>query len=103
MDHDWTTVTIKRRTPTKSDTILIHQVEEVAPLKRTNPESIQALIRARLDRAMTQECADQACLFPRNTIKEIESHKTLPTAAQQLMIQKQFDVTLNIISKDVTR
>jgi len=101
MDHDWTTVTMKRRTPTKSDTMTISKVEhleEVVPLKRTNPESIQALIRARLDRALTQEKADQVCVFPRNTIKEIESHQSLPTAAQQRTIQTQFGVLLNVTS-----
>ena len=105
MEHDWTMVTMKRRTPTKSDSITIIKVdpidEVILPIKRTNPESIQALIRTRLDRAITQEKADQVCMFPRNTIKEIESHKTLPTAAQQQTIQKQFGVLLNIISKDV--
>jgi ribosome-binding protein aMBF1 (putative translation factor) len=105
--QDWTTVTLKKRsTPTSRDTsqrnaaIHLSKLEQPdalpPPKKRVHPESIQALIRKRIELNLTQEKADQKCSFPRNTIKDIESHKALPTQSQQSMIQRQFGVQLCI-------
>jgi len=107
MDHqDWTTVVLKRRTPNKSSpsndgekirlSKLEHTDEITPPKKRVHPESIQALIRKRLELGLTQEKADQKCSFSRNTFKELESHKSLPTPSQQSIIQRQFGIQLKI-------
>jgi len=107
MEHqDWTTVTLKRRTSTKEGQTKnneairlakLEQTDEISPpKKRVNPESIQSLIRKRLELGLTQEKADQKCSFGRHTIKDIESHKSLPTQIQQSTIQRQFGIQLKI-------
>lgn len=69
-----------------------------APKKRVQPASIQQLIRKRIDMKLNQEKADQLCNFPRNTFKDIESHRALPTSKQQSVIQKVFGVQLRVIT-----
>jgi len=118
MEHqDWTTVTLKRRitakeAQAKGQTIAqnrdternekarlskLEQTDEVSPpKKRVNPESIQALIRMRLELGLTQEKADQKCSFSRNTFKDIESHRSLPTPAQQSALQRYFGIQMKI-------
>jgi len=122
MDHqDWETVTLRRRVSTKEaqskghttankrdsdqqERILLAKLEntdEVShPKKRVNPESIQALIRKRLELGLTQDKADQKCSFSKYTFKDIESHKSLPTPAQHSTIQRVFGVQLTI-TKDM--
>jgi ribosome-binding protein aMBF1 (putative translation factor) len=105
-NQDWTTVILKKRsTPISKDssqldtTIHLSKLEqmELPPLKkRVNPESIQALIRKRLELGLTQEKTDQKCSFPRNTIKDIESHKSLPTSYQHSIIQQQLGIQIKI-------
>jgi ribosome-binding protein aMBF1 (putative translation factor) len=109
MEHqDWTTVVLKKRTaketyvrdPERNEKIRLAKLEngdDTPPQKkRVHPESIQSLIRKRLELGLTQEKADQKCSFARHTIKEIESHKTLPTPSQQSTIQRQFGIQLRI-------
>ena len=118
MDHqDWTTVTLKRRSNTKEAHAKGNTVAEVRdserneksrmakldmmdgteiPRKRVQPESIQALIRKRIELGLTQEKADQKCSFPRHTFKSIESNHHLPSSAQQSAIQKHFSVQLKV-------
>ena len=96
MDHqDWTTVTLRRRPNAKDAHAKGHTVAETRdadrseksrmakldamdgteiPRKRVQPESIQALIRKRIELSLTQEKADQKCSFPRHTFKTIESN-----------------------------
>lgn len=116
MDHqDWTTVTLKRRSTTK-EALAKGQAEArdserneksrmakldmmdgtEIPRKRVQPESIQALIRKRIELGLTQEKADQKCSFPRYTFKTIESNHHLPNSAQQSAIQKHFSVQLKV-------
>lgn len=119
MDHqDWTTVVLKKRMTPKSahasgntDTqtrdvdraerdrlAKLEQTDDVAPpKKRVHPESIQALIRKRMELGLTQEKADQKCAFARHTFKDIESHRVLPTSAQHSVIQRQFGIQLKHI------
>ena len=117
MDQDWTTVTLRRRLSTKEaqskgHTVTQHRdpeqqerarlaklenIDEVSPpKKRVSPESIQALIRKRMELGLTQEKADHKCSFSRNTFKDLESHRSLPTAIQQSTLQKVFGVQLKI-------
>lgn len=69
-----------------------------APKKRVQSESIQQLIRKRIEMNLNQEKADQLCNFQRNTFKDIESHRAIPTSKQQSVIQKVFGVQLRIIT-----
>ena len=120
MDHqDWTTVVLKRR-PTKREAVLssngsgsveardsdknervrISKVAEMdyteAPKKQITSESLQQLIRKRMELKLNQEKADQLCNFPRYTFKAIESRRLLPTSAQQSMIQKSLNIQLKV-------
>lgn len=117
-DQDWTPVVLRRRQTAKEaerkgDIITqtrdagteerirlakLDNTDDVAPLKkRVHPESIQALIRKRIELGLTQEQADQKCSFSKHTFKNIESHKALPTAAQQAVLQRMpFGIQLKI-------
>lgn len=119
MDHqDWTTVVLKKRVTPKSAHATgqvethtkdagrcertrlakLEQTDEIAPpKKRVHPESIQSLIRKRMELGLTQEKADHKCAFARNTFKDIESHRVLPTSAQHSVIQRQFGIQLKHI------
>ena len=117
MDQDWTTVTLKKRVSTKDaqakglTTVQprdsnrgeatrlsnLEQTDEISPpKKRIHAESIQALIRKRMELGLTQEKADHKCSFTRHTFKDIESHKSLPTLAQHSIIQRLIGVQLKI-------
>jgi len=121
MEHqDWTTVVLKRRSG-KRDSASSHSSGEAeardsgrnerarlakmsemdyaeAPKKQVASESIQALIRKRMELMLNQEKADQLCHFPRHTFKAIESRRVLPTSAQQSTIQKHFGVQLKFVT-----
>jgi ribosome-binding protein aMBF1 (putative translation factor) len=107
MEHqDWTTVVLKRRSPkdTKpavdSEKIRLAKLEQTddyaPPKKRVSGESIQALIRKRIELGLTQEKADQKCSFSKNTFKDIESHKSIPNSAQQSALQRHFGIQVKI-------
>lgn len=115
MEHqDWTTVVLKKRSTMKdaklsgntetqvrdtnrgemSRLAKLEQDDVAIPKKRLHPESIQSLIRKRLELGLTQDKADQKCAFPRYTFREIESHRLLPNASQHSVIQRQFGIQL---------
>ena len=114
--QDWTTVTVRRRyskkdaiasgqgsiqhrDPTKSEKIRITKLADTdgpGPRKRVNSESLQALIRKRIEMKLTQEKADITCSFPRNTFKDIESNRLIPNEDQKRCIQQNFSVQLKI-------
>lgn len=117
MDQDWTTVTLRRRLSAKeiqtkgylatqhrdpeqqerARLTKLENTDEVSPpKKRVSPESIQALIRKRMELGLTQEKADHKCSFSRNTFKDLESHRSLPTITQQSVLQKVFGIQLKI-------
>jgi len=124
MEHqDWTTVVLKRR-PTKRESELVQSSngsgvaqrdsqwnERVrmakmdaidyteAPKKQVTSESLQDLIRKRMELKLNQEKADQLCNFPKHTFKNIESRQILPTSSHQSMIQKHMGVQLKIMTK----
>ena len=124
MDHqDWTTVVLKRR-PTKRESDLAQSSngssvaqrdsqwnERVrmakmdaidyaeAPKKQVTSESLQDLIRKRMELKLNQEKADQLCNFPKHTFKNIESRRILPSSSHQSMIQKHMGVQLKIVTK----
>lgn len=114
--QDWTTVTVRRRN-TKKDAITSGQgsiqyrdpvrnekirmakladTDGPIPKKRVNSESLQALIRKRIEMKITQEKADITCSFPRNTFKDIESNRLVPNEGQKQCILQNFSVQLKI-------
>jgi hypothetical protein len=118
--QDWTPVVLKRR-PTKKEAAQAsssgtsevkdsHRNERSrlakmdmmdyseAPKKRIESESIQLLIRKRMEMKLNQEKADQLCNFQKYTFKNIEANCILPNSLQQSLIQKHFGVQLKIIT-----
>jgi len=109
--QDWTTVILKRR-PVKKDSqeaeinernriAKLESAENVITKKRVQPESLQALIRKRIEMKLNQEKADQLCSFPRHTFKEIEANRAVPTQEQQSRIQRHFGVQIKIHTEKV--
>lgn len=116
--QDWTTVTVKRRSskkeqiksgnttiqardPNKSEKIRMAKLadsDEPLAKKRVNSESLQALIRKRIELKFSQEKADNVCAFPRNTFKDIEAHRLIPSEDQKRRIHQNFGIQLKIES-----
>ena len=116
--QDWTTVTVRRHTskkdtsslgqgsiqyrdPAKSEKIRIAKLEDTdlpGPKKRVNSESLQELIRKRIEMKVTQEKADITCSFPRNTFKDIESNRLIPNEDQKQRILQNFSIQLKIVT-----
>jgi hypothetical protein len=82
MDQDWTTV---RREKNRSNDFC---------KKFIHTDSLQALIRKRIEMKLTQEKADILCVFPRNTFKNIESRRIIPSEEQKHIILEKFSVYL---------
>jgi hypothetical protein len=127
--QDWTTVVLKRRStkPTdggqgrqyvqgqgqgqgqgqhgldRNERIRLAKLSEIdyaeAPKKQVLSESLQELIRKRMELKLNQDMADHLCHFPRHTFKGIESRRILPSSAQQSAIQKHLGVQLKIQTK----
>ncbi len=114
--QDWTPVIVKRRY-TKKEAIqkgmAVTQVRDsersekqrLAKLdnqdiptvkKRINSESIQILIRKRIEMKLTQDKADAMCAFPKHTFREIEANRILPNEEQKRRIQQNLGVALKI-------
>ena len=114
--QDWTTVTVRRRhskkdgsssgqagiqtrDPAKNEKIRMAKLADAdgpGPKKRVNSESLQLLIRKRIEMKLTQEKADITCAFPRNTFKDIESNRLIPNEEQKRRIQQNLGIQLKI-------
>lgn len=118
--QDWTPVVLKKRIG-KKDSIAgqpsqgsreaennersrmakLDSAENYITKKKVQPESLQELIRRRIDMKLNQEKADQLCSFPRNTFKDIEAHRAVPTQEQQSRIQRHFGVHIKITTEKI--
>jgi hypothetical protein len=114
--QDWIPVTVRRRAskkeqiksgqgsiqtrdPEKNEKIRMAKLADAdgpGPVKRINSESLQSLIRKRIELKLSQEKADNTCAFPRNTFKDIESNRLIPTEEQKRRIQQNFSIQLKI-------
>ena len=98
---DWTLVTLKKRPFLKESGALLQDIAISLPVsyskKRVAPESLQELIRARLQHHLTQEDADHLCSFPRHTFNKIESHLMIPSEEQQMHIQHHLGILLTVL------
>ena len=70
-----------------------------APKKQVISESLQDLIRKRMELKLSQDKADQLCNFPRHTFRGIESRRILPSSSHQIAIQNHLGVQLKITTK----
>jgi hypothetical protein len=114
--QDWTQVVVKRRF-TKKEAIqkgmtvtqtrdsersekqrLAKLENQDIPLvkKRINSESVQSLIRKRIEMKLTQDKADALCAFPKHTFRDIESNRLIPSEEQKRRIQQNFNIQLKI-------
>ena len=112
--QDWTPVTFRRRTASKNNNIQnrdykkderiqmakLENSDKPIPKKRINPESLQTLIRKRIELTLSQIKADTKCSFPRNTFRDIESNRLIPTEEQRRRIQQHFGIQLKINTID---
>jgi DNA-binding XRE family transcriptional regulator len=65
--------------------------------KRVNPESIQELIRKRIELKLTQEKADAQCALAKHTFREIEAGRLIPSEDMKRRIQQNIGVLLKMI------
>ena len=105
MDNtDWISVTKRRRTIKKElsnndnkECSLDKQELPISKLK-IKPESLQNIIRKRIQMKVNQDRADILCGFPRNTFKNIESNRLIPNNSQKLRIENILNVIVEIVS-----
>jgi len=65
--------------------------------KKLELESKKILIQMRLSKGLTQEQADQLCGMPRNSFRELEAGRRLPSGRDISSIQKQLGVALKLV------
>jgi DNA-binding XRE family transcriptional regulator len=113
--QDWTPVIIKRRGPKKVSSDSSASIQErdknrdertrmmkletsdtPLPKKRIHSESLQTLIRKRIELKLTQDKADALCSLPRNTFKEIEANRLIPSEEQKRKIHQNLGIQLKI-------
>lgn len=117
--QDWTTVVLKKRgytsSPSSSKKASIQERKpnnegqrlaaiekridnnETIVQKKLEPESKKILIQMRLSKGLTQEQADQLCGMPRNSFRELEAGRRLPSGRDISSIQKQLGVALKLV------
>ena len=120
-NQDWTPVTVRRRyskkeaaqsgqgsiqvkDPAKNEKIRMAKLANIdcpGSKKCINPTSLQSLIKSRIELKVTQENADNMCAFPRNTFKNIESNRTIPSDEQKRSIQQHFNVYLKTFINEI--
>lgn len=92
----WIPVTKRRRSSKREDEW--EENETAVPTYRIHFESLQMLVRKRIQMKVNQDRADTLCHFPRHTFKNIESNRYIPTDQQCEWIQHVFRVPIQILS-----
>jgi hypothetical protein len=119
MDHqDWITVTVRRRNNKKeqiqkgnttiqqkdsmhSERIRLAKLDtnDAPPIqKKVDPVTLQAMIRKRIEMKLNQDKADNLCSFPRNTFKEIEAGRLIPSEDQKRRIFTNLSIQLKVLT-----
>lgn len=91
--------TIQARDPAKGERVRLAKLEESdapPPKKRIASDTLQTLIRKRIEMKLNQEKADNLCAFPRNTFKDIEANRMVPSEEQKRRIQQHFGIAIKI-------
>ena len=65
--------------------------------KKVDPETRQAMIRARVEKGWTQDQADAQCNFPKHTFKAIENGTLIPTGQMLGRITRNLKVDIKLI------
>lgn len=74
--------------------------EGALKVKRVDPQSVRALVEARLGYArgkLTQEKADAECALPKNTIRDIEAGRLVPNGDHLRKISRTLRVDLRLV------
>ncbi len=88
---------IVARDPLKNEKVRIAKLDsdDAPPIKkRITQDSIQELIKKRLEMKLTQDKADAACNLPKHTFREIEAGRLVATEDQKRKIQQNLSVSL---------
>jgi ribosome-binding protein aMBF1 (putative translation factor) len=93
-NQDWIPVSFRRHTASKKDTA--YKVDQTLKIKHVTALSLQSLIRKRIELSINQTKADSMCSFPKNTFKDIESNRLIPTNEQCGRIYRCFNIQLEI-------
>lgn len=72
-------------------------VDGAPKVKKVDPESRQALIRARVDKGLSQDQADAQCNFPKHTFKAIENGTLTPGSQMLSKISRIFKVDIKLV------
>ena len=109
-NQDWTTVVIKKKgsshasrqseshTPMSQHTSLMRKLDSETPvkLKSLSTTSRHAIVQARVGLTWNQSQLNNACAFPANTIRDIESGKIIPTPTQLNALSRVLKITLKL-------
>jgi len=89
MDQDWTPVILKKSSrstykPQDETVQRLKKIENDEPVKAKmfSSESMQKIIKFRVEHKLSQNDMDARCLFPRNTLQQLESRKRAPTSRE---------------------
>lgn len=92
--------TIQHRDSEKSEKVRLAKLDNsedvTKPKKRVNAESIQTLIKKRIEMKLTQDKADALCAFPKHTFRDIEAYRLIPKGEHLSKIQSRLGVQLRI-------
>ena len=87
MDQDWTPVILKKSSrstyvkPQNEEAQRLSKIDNDEPVKAKmfSSESMHKIIKFRVEHKFSQTDMDAQCLFPRNTMNQIEARKRAPT------------------------
>jgi DNA-binding transcriptional regulator YiaG len=90
MDQDWTPVILKKSSrstyakPQNDEGHRLARLDNDEPIKPKMlcVESMQKLIKFRVEAKLSQSEMDAKCLFPRHTIQQLESKKRAPSSRE---------------------
>ena len=90
MDQDWTPVILKKSSrstyvkPQNEQAQRLAKIDSDEPVKSKmfSSESMQKIIKFRVEHKLGQSDMDTTCLFPRNTMNQIEARKRPPTSRE---------------------
>lgn len=105
MDDPWEPVILKRRAPAPKQVSVAPAVarerkidnNEKIVVKKVDSETLRALIKARIDKKLKQDNADNLCGFKVHTFRELEAGRHLPTNRELATIQRAFGIALKFV------
>ena len=104
---DWTLVQHRRHGHKKQHSPAVKKAIEILtapsipvqlPLQCVHYESLQNMIRKRIELSWNQQKADDQCSFPPNTFHDIECNRLLPNEAHCRIIHDKLGIQLCIVN-----